>query len=125
MKQSAVVTTTPLNEAIVFGILEKKGKNVVILDLRQLKEAVADWFIVCEGDSSTQVRAIADSVSEEVKKSIGERPWHVEGSENAQWVLLDYVNTVVHVFQPATRAFYGLENLWSDAEKVSLPGLGS
>lgn len=125
MKQSAVVTTTPLNEAIVFGILEKKGKNVVILDLRQLKEAVADWFIVCEGDSSTQVRAIADSVSEEVKKVLGERPWHVEGSENAQWVLLDYVNTVVHVFQPATRAFYGLENLWSDAEKVSLPGLGS
>ncbi len=122
MKQSAVVTTTPLNEAIVFGILEKKGKNVVILDLRQLKEAVADWFILCEGDSSTQVRAIADSVSEEVKKVLGERPWHVEGSENAQWVLLDYVNTVVHVFQPATRAFYGLENLWSDAEKVSLPG---
>lgn len=125
MKQSAVVTTTPLNEAIVFGILEKKGKNVVILDLRQLKEAVADWFILCEGDSSTQVRAIADSVSEEVKKVLGERPWHVEGSENAQWVLLDYVNTVVHVFQPATRAFYGLENLWSDAEKVSLPSLGS
>jgi ribosome-associated protein len=122
LKQSAVVTTTPLNEAIVFGILEKKGKNVVILDLRQLKEAVADWFILCEGDSSTQVRAIADSVSEEVKKVLGERPWHVEGSENAQWVLLDYVNTVVHVFQPATRAFYGLENLWSDAEKVSLPG---
>ncbi len=125
MKQPAVVTTNPLNEAIVFGILEKKGKNVVILDLRQLKEAVADWFIVCEGDSSTQVRAIADSVSEEVKKVLGERPWHVEGADNAQWLLLDYVNTVVHVFQPAYRAFYGLENLWSDAERVSLPELGS
>lgn len=105
-----------LNHAIVEGIRDKKGKNIVQLDLRKLGDAPADFFIICEGDSNTHVKAISDSVYKKVKDELESMPTHTEGSNNAKWILMDYFNTVVHVFYPETREFYELENLWSDAE---------
>jgi ribosome-associated protein len=105
-----------LNHAIVEGIRDKKGKNIVQLDLRKLGDAPADFFIICEGDSNTHVKAISDSVYKKVKDELQTSPTHTEGSTNAKWVLMDYFTTVVHVFYPETREFYELENLWSDAE---------
>ena len=108
--------TEQLNDAIVAGIRDKKGKNIVQLDLRKLGDAPADFFIICEGDSNTHVKAISDSVYKKVKDELHSMPTHTEGSNNAKWILMDYFNTVVHVFYPETREFYELENLWSDAE---------
>jgi len=105
-----------LNHCIVEGIRDKKGKNIVQLDLRKLGEAPADFFIICEGDSSTHVKAISDSIYQKVKEATRTMPIHTEGSKNASWVLMDYFNTVVHVFHPETRQFYEIEQLWSDAE---------
>ncbi len=105
-----------LNHAIVEGIRDKKGKNIIQLDLRKLGDAPADFFIICEGDSNTHVKAISDSVYKKVKDELQTSPTHTEGSTNAKWVLMDYFTTVVHVFYPETREFYELENLWSDAE---------
>lgn len=100
----------------VLGIQEKKGKEIVSLDLRNVKNAVTDFFIVCHGDSRTQVDAIARSVEDEVFNKLKENPIHKEGFENAEWVLLDYFNVVIHVFLQEKRAFYGIEKLWADAE---------
>jgi ribosome-associated protein len=108
--------TEQLNQAIVEGIRDKKGKNIVQLDLRKLGDAPADFFIICEGDSNTHVKAISDSVYKKVKDELQSMPTHMEGSNNAKWILMDYFNTLVHVFYPETREFYELENLWSDAE---------
>jgi ribosome-associated protein len=105
-----------LAEAAIHGILEKKGRNVICMDLKNVPNAVCDFFIICEADSTRQVSAIADSVDFEVKKATGENPFHTEGWENSLWILLDYVNVVVHVFEAETRHFYRLESLWADAE---------
>jgi ribosome-associated protein len=102
-------------KTIVHAIQEKKGENIVSLDLRKIPEAVADFFIICEASSGTQVKAIADAVEEEVKKSCGELPYKHEGRQTLQWVLIDYVNVVVHVMMPENRRFYKLEDMWSDA----------
>jgi ribosome-associated protein len=104
-----------LNHAIVEGIRDKKGKKIVQLDLRHLGDAPADFFIICEGDSNTHVKAISDSIRKKVEEEMRQSPAHIEGSSNSKWVLMDYFNTVVHVFYPETREFYELENLWSDA----------
>ncbi len=104
-----------LSERIVEGIQQRKGKNIVRLDFSGLHNAFCKFFIICHGTSRTQVEAIADSVDETVKKSLGLDPWHSEGYENAEWILLDYVDVVVHVFQEKTRKFYRLEELWADA----------
>lgn len=98
------------------GMDEKKGIDIVIMDLRKLKSAFSDFFVLCHGTSDRQVEAIADSVEEEIRKAIGEKPLHREGSEQAEWILLDYVNVVVHIFQEEKRSFYGIEELWGDAE---------
>lgn len=103
---------------IIKAIQEKKGENIVSLDLRQIPEAVADFFVICEANSNTQVRAIADFVEDQVQKFTGETPYKHEGFTAQQWILVDYVNVVVHVFQPETRRFYGLEDMWSDAERM-------
>ncbi len=108
--------TTALLEAIVAGIREKKGKEIRQLNLTKLQNASTDYFIVCHGDSQRQAVAIADSVEDEVRKLTGEKPWHVEGVQNAQWVLIDYVNVVVHVFFSEAREFYDIESLWADGE---------
>lgn len=112
--------TRVLAENVVRGILEKKGKNIVCLDLRKIENAVFDYFIICEGDSTTQVDAIGESVVEFVKKVSGERPYRSEGWQNSLWILIDYINVVVHVFERDTRLFYNLESLWADAEVVDL-----
>lgn len=101
---------------IIEGMQEKKAKNITLLDLRSLENRVCDFFIICDGDSKTHVSAIGDSVHYEVKKRSGELPYHSEGYENAEWILLDYVNVVAHVFQRPVREFYNLEALWADAE---------
>ena len=100
---------------IIKAIQEKKGEQIVSLDLRKIPEAVSDYFIVCEATSTTQVKAIADHVEDTVKKQAGELPYKHEGYSSLQWVLIDYVNVVVHVMQPETRKFYRLEEMWSDA----------
>lgn len=105
-----------LADAIVEGILEVKGKNISILDLKKIESRVCDYFIVCQAESNTQVNAIANSVEEIVKKQTGEKPYRKEGFENSEWVLIDFVTVVVHVFQTQIRNFYNLESLWADAE---------
>lgn len=102
-------------KTIIKAIQEKKGENIVSLDLRKIHEAVADFFIICEANNQPQVRAITDFVEEQVKKKCGESPYHAEGKENMQWVIIDYVNIVVHIMMPEQRKFYKLEEMWSDA----------
>lgn len=111
-----VKDTAVLNDLIIDAIQDIKGKHIKKLDLRKLDDASADFFIICEGDSTTQVKAIADNVYQRVKDELGIIPAHREGVAGARWVLVDYFDTVVHVFYPETRAFYELEELWSDAE---------
>lgn len=108
-----------LTEVIVKGMEEKKAENIVVLNLKKINNAVCDYFVICEGSSNTHVDAIADSIIEEVRKTLNEKPYHKEGFENAEWILLDYVNVVAHVFQPEKRAFYNLEDLWADAETIN------
>ncbi|MEW6469103.1 MAG: ribosome silencing factor [Bacteroidota bacterium] len=108
--------STLLAESVVNGIQEKKGKEILVLDLRKIENAVSDYFIICEAESITQVEAIARSVAEVVEKERSEKPWHSEGTQNAQWILIDYVSVVVHIFQKEVRQFYNLEALWADAE---------
>lgn len=102
-------------KAIINAILEKKGENVVSLDLRDISEAVADFFIICEASNPIQLRAIADFVEEEMKLKCGEIPYKQEGRQAQQWILIDYVNIVVHIMLPEPRKFYQLEEMWSDA----------
>jgi ribosome-associated protein len=102
-------------KSVIRALQDKKAENIVSLDLRRIHEAVADFFIICEAGSQPQVRALADSVEENVKQTAGELPYHSEGKENLQWVLIDYVNIVVHIMMPENRKFYKLEEMWSDA----------
>ncbi|MCI5057131.1 MAG: ribosome silencing factor [Flavobacteriales bacterium] len=104
-----------LVDQIVFGMEEKKAKNIVCIDLREIENSICDYFVVCHGDSTTQVEAIANSVLDEVRKKLGDKPWHKEGYQNSEWILLDYVNVVGHVFLKDKRLFYNLEDLWADA----------
>lgn len=103
-------------KSIIHAIQEKKGEYIISLDLRKIPEAVADFFIICEAGSTTQVKAIADFVEDHIKKTVKEKPYRHEGYQSAHWILIDYVNIVVHVMQPETRKFYKLEEMWSDAE---------
>ena len=116
-KKSAVRLTrnSKIIKTIIAAIQEKKGENIISLDLRKINEAVADFFIVCEAGNQLQVKAIAENVEEKVWKKCIERPYHHEGYQALKWVLVDYVNVVVHVMQGETRKFYKLEEMWSDA----------
>jgi ribosome-associated protein len=102
-------------KSIIKAIQDKKGESIVSLDLRKIPEAVADFFIICEAGNQPQIRAITDSVEDLVKKSAGELPYRHEGKQHLQWVLIDYVNVVVHIMLPEQRKFYRLEEMWSDA----------
>lgn len=104
---------------ILHGIEEVKGQEINLLDLREIENTVCDYFVVCTGTSNTHVNAIVNSIQKTVSKETQDKPWHVEGSEHAEWVLMDYVNVVVHVFQKQTREFYDIEGLWGDA-KITL-----
>ncbi len=122
-KRSSVTRLTKnskILKAIVHAIQEKKGEHIVMLDLRRIPEAVADFFFICEASSTVQVKAIADFVEDHLKKSLGELAYHHEGMQAGHWVLIDYVNVVVHVMQSETRKFYKLEEMWSDAETDDL-----
>lgn len=121
-KKSRKVTLSPsqvtgnLEEIIVQALLEKKGENIVCIDLRTIKHVFFDYFIICTGTSKPHVETLADFVQETTRKEAGVKPTFVEGKENGEWVLLDYFNIIVHIFQPEARTFYDLESLWSDAE---------
>ena len=115
-----IVNSDLLITEIVKGIEEVKGENISILDLREIENSVCDYFILCEGNSNTQVKAISGSIQKHVSKSLKDKPWHVEGEPNAEWVLLDYVNVVAHVFQKEVRQFYNLEGLWGDAKITNI-----
>ncbi|HET6568693.1 MAG TPA: ribosome silencing factor [Rhodothermales bacterium] len=104
----------------VDAALSKKAHDVTVMDMHGVS-GVADYFVMCTGDSDLQIRAIADAVEENLKNELGERPWHREGYEHLQWVLLDYVDVVVHIFSQEKRAFYGLERLWGDAPVEQVP----
>lgn len=113
-----VKTTDPveqLNDLIIDSIQDIKGKNIIKLDLRQLEDAPTDFFIICEGDSNTQVSAIAGNIRKRLKEEAETMASHVEGERHSMWILMDYFNVVVHVFYNETRKFYELEDLWSDA----------
>ena len=105
-----------LASIIIKGIQEIKGKDIVSLNFTRLPNTVCNYFILCHGNTKIQVEAIAESVEEEVRKTLGAKPWHKEGFENAEWLLIDYADVVVHIFQEETRMFYNLEKLWADAE---------
>jgi ribosome-associated protein len=109
-------------DLIVNGMQEKKGKEIVSLDLRNLKNAVADYFVICHADSRPQIEAIARSVEDVVQRATNEKPYHREGFENAEWILLDYVDVVVHIFHNEKRDFYGIERLWADADIKRIAG---
>jgi ribosome-associated protein len=102
-------------KTIIRAIQDKKGEHIVSLDLRKIHEAVADYFIICEATNQPQLRAIADAVEDDVKKACSETPYHHEGRQAGQWILLDYINVVVHIMLPESRRFYKLEEMWSDA----------
>ena len=105
-----------LSMTIARGMQEKKASDIVVMDLRKVKNAVADFFVLCSGNSDKQLDAIADSIDEEVYKTLKENPWYTEGKNNKEWILLDYINVVAHVFRKDRRQYYALEKLWGDAE---------
>jgi ribosome-associated protein len=108
---------------IVNGIHEKKGKSISVIELKGIAGAICDYFVICEGNSPTQVSALAESVEAEVKKHIHESPIRVQGLQRAEWVGIDYGNVMVHIFLPEFRSFYNIENLWDDAKSERIPDL--
>ncbi len=110
------VNTDDLISVIIKVIDDVKGDDIQLLDLRGIENTVCDYFIICSGNSNTQVNAITGSVQKLVSKELKDKPWHVEGQNNSEWILMDYVNVVVHVFQNHVREFYDIESLWGDAK---------
>lgn len=113
-------TADQLITAIISGIEDVKGQDINILDLREIENTVCDYFVICEGTSNTQVNAIVNSIQKKVSKEVRDKAWHVEGEDNAEWVLIDYVNVVVHVFQKHIRSYYDIESLWGDAKSTQI-----
>jgi len=118
--QKGKVSPDELIALILQGIEEVKGVDINLLDLREIENTVCDYFIICNGTSNTHVKAIVGSIQKTVSKAIKDKPWHVEGEDNAEWVLMDYVNVVVHVFQKQVREFYDIEGLWGDAKFTTI-----
>ena len=110
------VNTDELISVIIKGIDDVKGDDIQLLDLREIENTVCDYFIICSGTSNTQVNAITGSIQKLVSKELKDKPWHIEGQNNSEWILMDYVNVVVHVFQKHIREFYDIESLWGDAK---------
>ena len=115
--------TEQLVTSITKGIQEKKGQDIVIIDLRRTDGAIASYFVICQGNSPTQVEAIAESVAETARKETSEKPANVNGPGNSQWVAIDYIAVIVHIFLPATRPYYAIEDLWEDADQTNLPNI--
>lgn len=116
VKSKVLNESAYISELAIHGMQEKKGNDLVRLDLRGVNSSVADYFVICHADSATQVKAIANSVEDEIYKAIQAEPWRKEGLEYGEWILLDYVDVVIHVFRTDKREFYGVEDLWGDAE---------
>jgi len=114
-KKKTNIDTSKLYELVVKGMLDKKAEEVTVIDLKNTKNAVADYFVICSGTSDTHADSIADCVEDEVFKSLQQWPWHTEGKANKEWILIDYVDVVAHVFLKEKRKFFGLEELWGDA----------
>ncbi len=110
------ISIDDLLTSIIAGIEDVKGQDIFLLDLRKIDNAACDYFIICNGNSNTQVNAIVNSVQKNTSKQYNEKPWHIEGQENGEWVLMDYVSIVLHVFQPHIRSYYNIEDLWGDAK---------
>ena len=110
-----------LIEKIVIGISEVKGQDIEMIDLRKIENRICDFYIICSGNSNTHVSAILESVKRKVSKTLKEKPSHTEGEENAEWILLDYINVVVHIFQKQIRDFYRIEELWGDCKINTIP----
>ena len=114
------ISTDDLLTCIIKGIEDVKGLDIDILDLRGIENSVCDYFVICNGNSNTQVNAIVGSVQKGVSKELKDKPWHIEGTDVGEWVLMDYVNVVVHVFQKHIREYYNIESLWGDAKITSI-----
>lgn len=115
--------TEILVKKITEGIQEKKGQKIVVADLTEIEDTICSYFIICQGNSPTQVSVIADSVWEYTLKETGYKPSAIDGLRNAQWIAMDYSDVLVHIFLPETREFYNLENLWADAKLTSIPDI--
>jgi ribosome-associated protein len=113
-------STDDLLASIIKGIEDVKGLDIDILDLREIENSVCDYFVICNGNSNTQVNAIVSSVQKGVSKELKDKPWHIEGTDVGEWVLMDYVSVVVHVFQKHIREYYNIESLWGDAKITSI-----
>ena len=109
-----------LVDVIIDGMQEVKGQNIVCVDLRELTNSITDYFFICHGDSNTQVDAIAKSVEKLTREQLNDKPLHIEGKQNSEWILIDYVNVVVHIFYKDTRKFYDIEGLWADAKITNI-----
>jgi len=116
-------TTKKLVDAVVEGMQEKKGANITVLDLTSVENTLTSYFVICDGDSNVHVGSIADSVEDYVRGKVNDKPFHIEGRNNAEWVLLDYMDVVVHVFQRSVREFYSLETLWADGNRRDIENL--
>jgi ribosome-associated protein len=119
-KNSEAVSSQRLSELVTQGMLEKKASDIVVLDLRKIRHAIADYFVICSGNSDTQIEAISESVEKEVTKNSKQKPWKREGYQNKEWILIDYVDVVAHIFNRDKRGFYALEELWADAESTTI-----
>ena len=120
LNRKGFLQSDELSKVVVKGMQEKKAEDIVVLDLRYVPNSVADFFVICTGNSDTQVNAISDSVEAIVFEADQQDPWHIEGKSSREWVLLDYVDVVAHVFKEETREFFGLEDLWGDAEVTQI-----
>lgn len=118
-----MTNTNNLDQLIIEGIQEKKGRGITIVDLSDIESAAASKFIICQGNSSMQVSSVADSVREYLLENAGIKPYNYDGYTNSQWIVIDYGDTLVHVFQPEIRQRYNLEDLWSDAVITEIPDL--
>ncbi len=114
-KQTSLEELNNLKAAIITAIDDKKGENIIAIEVGKIENSICDYFIICNAQSNTQVNAISDGIEKDVRKNLKQRPWHIEGRDNSQWIVMDYSSIIVHIFQTPYRDFYKLEELWADA----------
>jgi ribosome-associated protein len=122
-KQTSLEETIELKAAIIAAIEDKKGQNIVSIEIGKIENSISDFFIICNAQSNTQVNAISDGIERDIKTNLKEKPWKVDGRENSQWIVMDYSSIIVHIFQTPFRDFYKLEDLWADAPIEVIPSL--
>ena len=121
--QKNTATAKEIIEQIIEGVQEKKGKEIVVVDMLELGNSICDYFVICQGNSPTQVSAITDSIADMVREKCGKKPYAIDGLRNSQWVAMDYGDILVHIFLPDVRKFYDIEHLWADAKLTIIPEL--